>query len=183
MTDVSDDCDRQCAYSITRHENVVGTDIHLMALVNDCCNRSFSDAVEQTSERECFYLDDDNCQIRFIYGFGENGEKRVRVEEQRMCPQPLRVHVIGFGLMGALVAAGLIMLLIWKLATYVYDKKEYRRFLTDTQNAKWNTVILPTLHVSRNDCVECCSDLTQESNPLYVEASTTFNNPQFRKYE
>lgn len=143
----------------------------------------FSDAVEQTSERECFYLDDDNCQIRFIYGFGENGEKRVRVEEQRMCPQPLRVHVIGFGLMGALVAAGLIMLLIWKLATYVYDKKEYRRFLTDTQNAKWNTVILPTLHVSRNDCVECCSDLTQESNPLYVEASTTFNNPQFRKYE
>lgn len=86
-------------------------------------------------------MDGDNCNVRFVYGFGENGEKKVRVEEQRTCPQPLPVQAIGFGLMGTLVAAGLIMLLVWKLVTSVYDMKEYRRFIADTQNAQWSAVI------------------------------------------
>jgi len=138
-TEESDLCDHRCSFtSITHHDNVV---------------------VEQTSERECHLYDDDGCKIRFIYGFTENGEKTVRVDENPSCPRPLPVREIGFGLMATLVAAGLIMLLIWKLVTSVYDKKEYRRFLVDAQNAQWNA----------------------ENNPLYVEASTTFKNPQFRK--
>ena len=96
--------------------------------------------VEQTSERECFYVDVDNCKVRFVYGFGENGEARVRVAEQKTCPQPLPVQAIGFGLMGTLVAAGLIMLLIWRLLTFLYDRKEFARFVDESQNAKWNAV-------------------------------------------
>lgn len=98
--------------------------------------------MEHTSERECFYTDEDNCQVRFVYGFGENGEKRVRVAETLICPQPLPVTAIGFGLMGALIAAGIVLLLVWRLLTFLYDRKEYAHFIDETKNTKWNAVLV-----------------------------------------
>ena len=48
-------------------------------------------------------------------------------------------HII-IGLLGAIVLAGLIFLLFIRISTYLYDKREYARFVNERENAKWNTV-------------------------------------------
>ena len=48
--------------------------------------------------------------------------------------------------MGALIAVGLAMLLLWRLLIFLYDRKEYAKFLKDAQNARWNTVSRITIN-------------------------------------
>ena len=48
--------------------------------------------------------------------------------------------------MGALIAVGLAMLLLWRLLIFFYDRKEYAKFLKDAQNARWNTVSRITIN-------------------------------------
>ena len=57
------------------------------------------------------------------------------------CPPPIPVAHIIFGIMGALIAIGLALLLIWRFLLYLYDRAEYARFIDESKNAKWNRVI------------------------------------------
>lgn len=43
-------------------------------------------------------------------------------------------------MMGALVAVGLALLLLWRLFLFMYDRKEYARFINESKNAKWTAV-------------------------------------------
>lgn len=97
-------------------------------------------AAEQASERDCSYKDEHNCIVKFVYGFDEYGSVRVRVQKEPICPAPIPVMAIGFGLLGAILLAGLIALLLYKISVHLYDKKQYARFLEDQKNAKWNRV-------------------------------------------
>lgn len=63
-----------------------------------------------------------------------------------------------FGVIGGTVLAGLVILVIWKILTSIHDKREYIKFETERQLAKWD----------RGD------------NPLYKPSTTTFSNPTFR---
>lgn len=58
----------------------------------------------------------------------------------------------------AILLAGIIMLLTWKVFTTLHDRREYASFLDNTKKEKW----------ARN-----------EINPLYKDAHTTFENPTF----
>ena len=42
--------------------------------------------------------------------------------------------------MGAVLGIGLVMLLVWRLLLFLYDRQEYAKFLADAQNARWNNV-------------------------------------------
>lgn len=44
------------------------------------------------------------------------------------------------GLLAAIVLAGLLALVSYRLWTYVIDKREYARFLNEKNNSKWNRV-------------------------------------------
>lgn len=96
--------------------------------------------VENPSERDCSYKDDKNCIVKFVYGYDDYGHRRVRVQQDPICPQPVPVIAISFGILGALLLIGLLLLLLYKLSTHFYDKKQYARFLEDQKNAKWNRV-------------------------------------------
>ena len=107
-----------------------------------------------------FKLKDETCRVRFVYGFGEEkGERRVRVESE---PQCFKVDflVIGLSLMGAIVAIGVALLLTWRILTFLYDKKEYARFINDTQNAKWANVS------ESNQPVSIVQHCTSQCNPV-----------------
>nr|CAH0109134.1 unnamed protein product [Daphnia galeata] len=69
----------------------------------------------------------------------------------------LPISKIAFSMMGSLVAVGLVLLLLWRLFLFFYDRKEYAKFINESKNAKW----------------------TADNNPLYVQASTNYNNPAF----
>jgi succinate dehydrogenase hydrophobic anchor subunit len=43
-------------------------------------------------------------------------------------------------MMGSLVAVGLALLLLWRLLLFMYDRKEYAKFINESQNAKWTAV-------------------------------------------
>ncbi|XP_057381290.1 integrin beta-PS-like [Daphnia carinata] len=130
-------CNSECTYSIETQETV---------------------QVEETSERECSYENEKKCTVKFVYGFDSNGAILVRVQQEPICPPPIPVLAIGFGLAGALIALLLLALLCYRLVTYFYDKREYARFLNERENAKWNT----------------------DNNPLYVNPTGTFKNPTYK---
>lgn len=46
------------------------------------------------------------------------------------------------GVVGGIVAVGLALLLIWKLFTFIHDRREFAKFEKERQNAKWDTVSL-----------------------------------------
>ena len=97
-------------------------------------------SAEQISERDCSYNDDNNCIVKFVYGYDDYSEVKVRVKKDPICPAPVPALAIGLGLLGALILAGLLLLLLYKVFTYLYDKKQYAKFLEDQKKAKWHQV-------------------------------------------
>lgn len=97
--------------------------------------------VESASERDCSYVNDKQCTVKYVYGFDANtGAKRVRVQREPVCSEPVPVLAIGAGLLGAILLGGLILLLLFKISTYLYDKKQYANFLKDQKNSTWRNV-------------------------------------------
>jgi succinate dehydrogenase hydrophobic anchor subunit len=52
-------------------------------------------------------------------------------------------------MMGSLVAVGLALLLLWRLLLFMYDRKEYAKFINESQNAKWTAVSLLKLRKTK----------------------------------
>jgi len=53
--------------------------------------------VEESSERDCFYENEQKCTVKFVYGFDSNGARHVRVQQNPVCPDPSAYMAIGFG--------------------------------------------------------------------------------------
>ena len=56
------------------------------------------------------------------------------------CPESVNVLAIVGGVVGGIVAVGLALLLIWRLLTFIHDRREFAKFEKERQNAKWDTV-------------------------------------------
>lgn len=113
--------------------------------------------------RLCTFVDEEGCYFNFTYRYTDIDPETgipgydIYVQERRECPEPPPVLGIVFGLVAAIVAIGLLTLLIWKLLTTIHDRREYAKFEKERDAAKWNA----------------------EENPLYRSAETTFKNPAF----
>jgi len=130
---------------------------------DECKNCSFvpievdvATAEEGTSDRQCFFYDDDDCRVTFVYGT-DKGEFVVRVQKTKECPPVLNILGIILGVIGAVVAVGFALLLLWKLFTIIHDRREFARFEKERQMAKWDT----------------------GENPIYKQATSTFKNPTY----
>ncbi|XP_042877384.1 integrin beta-PS-like isoform X1 [Penaeus japonicus] len=101
------------------------------------------------------------CYFNFTYLYMDNGKYSIYVQREQQCPEPAPVLGIVFGLVAAIVAIGLLTLLIWKLLTTIHDRREYAKFEDERRKAQWNT----------------------DANPLYRPATNTFQNPAFAKQQ
>ncbi|XP_025905051.1 integrin beta-2 [Nothoprocta perdicaria] len=108
--------------------------------------------------RQCREKDSQNCWITF-HMFQEDGEEiyTVNVDPTKECPEPPNVALIVGGSIAGVALIGLLLLLIWKLLTELFDRREYRRFEKEKSKAKWNDA----------------------DNPLFKSATTTVVNPRF----
>lgn len=61
-------------------------------------------------------------------------------------------------MIGAIVAVGLALLLMWKVLTTIHDKREFARFEKERMMARWDTVSL--LNVLLVVLIGMISDLT-----------------------
>ncbi|KAK8731943.1 hypothetical protein OTU49_007346, partial [Cherax quadricarinatus] len=115
--------------------------------------------------RLCTFEDEEGCYFNFTYRYVDSSSStdspkyEIFVQKERQCPEPPPVLGIVFGLIAAIVAIGLLTLLIWKLLTTIHDRREYAKFEQERKAAQWETA----------------------ENPLYKSAETTFKNPAFAK--
>ncbi len=68
-----------------------------------------------------------------------------------VCPEAVDPLYIILGIVIGIIIIGLILLLIWRLLTYIHDKREFSRFEKERQNAKWEQV--------RNPCMLCAINI------------------------
>lgn len=113
--------------------------------------------VEKEGERLCTFFDENDCRFAFVYGYDENKEPVVRVQQTLECPPKLDILGIVLGVIGAIVAVGLALLLMWKVLTTIHDRREFARFEKERMMAKWDT----------------------GENPIYKQATSTFKNPMY----
>jgi len=119
------------------------------------------DKVEDTienDERICTFIDDDDCRFKFVYGFhNTTGELEVYVQETKECPVVIDIMGIVLGVIGAIVAIGLALILMWKVFTSIHDRREFAKFEKERMLAKWDT----------------------GENPIFKQATSTFKNPTY----
>nr|BAD15078.1 integrin beta Hr2 precursor [Halocynthia roretzi] len=80
-----------------------------------------------------------------------------RYNKENDCPRPPDPLVIALPVVGAVVLIGIIALIIWKVIQTLRDKREYEKFKKEEDLRKW----------------------TKGENPVYVNASSKFDNPMF----
>jgi len=112
---------------------------------------------ENPSDKQCWFYDDDDCRVTFVYGYDDENKFVVRVQKTKECPPVLNILGIILGVIGAVVAIGFALLLLWKLFTIIHDRREFARFEKERQMAKWDT----------------------GENPIYKQATSTFKNPTY----
>jgi len=115
------------------------------------------EATPLEGERTCAFFDDEDCRFVFVYGYDENNEPVVKVQQTLECPPKLDILGIVLGVIGAIVAVGLALLLMWKVLTTIHDRREYARFEKERGMAKWDA----------------------GENPIFRQATSTFKNPTY----
>ncbi|XP_078605908.1 integrin beta-3-like [Branchiostoma floridae x Branchiostoma japonicum] len=111
-------------------------------------------------QETCRFLDEeDGCFFTFKYGRGEDNMLVVTVQEDKECPQGAPILPIVLGIVGGIVLIGLILVIIWRVAIHIYDKKQYMEFEKERQKVQFTTDV----------------------NPLYVTNTTKFINPTFHQ--
>ncbi|KDR08103.1 integrin beta-PS-like isoform X2 [Zootermopsis nevadensis] len=107
-----------------------------------------------TQLRVCSFPDDQGCTFLFRYLIDNS---TVEVQRTKQCGSDVNVLALVLGVIGGIVFIGLLLLLVWKIVTSIHDHREYVKFEKERSMSKWD----------RGD------------NPLYKQATSTFNNPMF----
>uniref|UniRef100_A0A0P6D6L5 Integrin beta n=1 Tax=Daphnia magna TaxID=35525 RepID=A0A0P6D6L5_9CRUS len=102
------------------------------------------------------YQDGLYCNFFFIHNRLKM-ESVIPVGEKGECSEPPNVIAIVSGVSGAILAIGLLLLLLWKILTTIHDRLEYAKFLRDRELAKW----------------------PRGENPIYKQPTTVFLNPAY----
>ena len=71
-------------------------------------------------------------------------------------PEPADPLAVGLGVSGAFFLVGIVLLLIWKLLTMLYDSMEYKQFESEITNPAWEKVrLLQTLPIRYTLLLDC----------------------------
>ncbi|XP_061185828.1 integrin beta-3-like [Saccostrea echinata] len=105
--------------------------------------------------KSCMTEDSFGCIISFNVYDSELGQEVV-VKDTKRCPAgPPNLLLVGLSISGAIFLVGLLLLLLWKLLTMLYDSMEYSRFESEIKDPAWE----------------------KSENPIYKECVTTVQNP------
>ncbi|XP_043931048.1 integrin beta-2-like isoform X2 [Protopterus annectens] len=108
-------------------------------------------------DKMCKEKDSVNCFMSFTLKENDGFDSySATVLKDRECPQPPNIVAIVGGTIAGVALIGLLLLILWKVVTEIYDRREYHRFEKEKQKAKWDT-----------------------ANPLFKSATTVVVNPHF----
>lgn len=115
------------------------------------------EANETRNEHLCNFYDDEDCLYVYVYSYNEAQRLVIRAQKERVCPKKVPILGIVLGVIAAIVLVGLALLMLWKMATTIHDRREFARFEKERMMAKWDT----------------------GENPIYKQATSTFKNPTY----
>lgn len=79
----------------------------------------------------------------------------------KKCPQEIPLASMLIGILVGILLLGVLAFIIWKIATYIQDKREYLKFQEELLNPKWG----------------------RSTNPIYNRPVRSFYNPAYGKTE
>ncbi|XP_059140865.1 integrin beta-1-like [Physella acuta] len=119
-----------------------------------CPDVQLVDSIKDYEGSVCSVKQDDGCFMAFHVQSSENNVTII-LQKTTTCPEPVDILPIAIGVVGGVVAIGLLLLLLWKILTTIFDRVEYSKFQEDLKQCKW----------------------AQQDNPFYKGATTTYKNP------
>ncbi|XP_041097482.1 integrin beta-7 [Polyodon spathula] len=111
--------------------------------------------------REVQKLPDDTCILdNVIFSVIPPKEEgsAVLIEYMRRMSPPSTLTIVG-GSVSGVVFIGLLLIMLYRIIVFFYDRQEYRRFEKARKCEKWN----------------------KDDNPLFINATTTVMNPNFEE--
>jgi len=106
---------------------------------------------------DCVFADyDDNCVYETWFKY-VGSEIRVEYRPEKVCNEFIDPTWLIIGVILAVVGIGIAALLVWKVYTSMKDAREYKNFIRESQNVKFEGGL----------------------NPIYKQATSTFQNPTF----
>ncbi|KAL8621301.1 hypothetical protein ACOMHN_008126 [Nucella lapillus] len=143
---------RQCAVCVVTSEETCPDDCPQVIEVEEVIMED--DRADAQREVCRDYLTDD-CHVRFaVYNPG-TANTTLHVQRAKVCTEGPNILLIVLGVVGGVVGVGLILLLLVKLLTSLFDRLEYQHFTKELQSPKW----------------------AKHNNPIYKQATTTYYNP------
>ncbi|KAK7001252.1 Integrin beta-3, partial [Halocaridina rubra] len=110
--------------------------------------------------RVCTLVDnEDDCVIHFTYQYnGSTTNYTICILKEKNCPIK-RLNVVLLGVICAVVAIGLLTLILWRIFATLQDRRELAKFEEERKRAQYNS----------------------EDNPLYRNPVRLFHNPSFSR--
>ncbi|XP_043480175.1 integrin beta-PS-like [Leptopilina heterotoma] len=118
---------------------------------------------KETGSQICKVPGDGDCTFAFKYkshreSTGDDIKAyEITARKSKECPEPVNAMGVAIGVIITTVILGLLVLVVWKVLTEIHDKREFAKFENERTQEKWS----------------------QQDNPLYKQATTTFDNPTF----
>uniref|UniRef100_A0A3B4UAQ9 Integrin beta n=1 Tax=Seriola dumerili TaxID=41447 RepID=A0A3B4UAQ9_SERDU len=100
---------------------------------------------------KCMEVDTEGCRVHFLLSMASSVSQD--------CPSGPNVILITAVLSASVVVLGVALLLLWKLLTSIYDRREFARFQKELEQRHWSRV----------------------SPPIYKSAITTVVNPKSKE--
>lgn len=102
----------------------------------------------------CEFNDRQNCLFKFSYSFVLSGSNElipiVHVKQTKDCPTSINLPLIISSVIGSVFIAGMTMIMLWKLATTIHDKREYSKFVKERAKGTWAIVCFYTIPILYN---------------------------------
>src|SRR5699024_2163731 len=97
-----------------------------------------------------------NKKCNIFYKYAINQDRVITITTMKpVCNEPIAASALVGIIIGAILAAGLLFILVWKARNWQLDKREYEKFLKDSLG----------------------KDFHREENPLYRTPYVTYNDP------
>ncbi|ODN00557.1 Integrin beta-PS [Orchesella cincta] len=152
------DCDESCDWQKRKVEGSLSDKVRGDVESVDIVDTKIYAEVEGT---ECEVAINSSCTAKFKYNYEPASQGRADRLQLFYSPKELTCIKEGpiilwiFGVILGVLLAGILGLLIWKLATHYYDTREYKRFEEERAKAGWSA----------------------GENPLYNDPMRQFENP------
>lgn len=147
---------RRCAVCAVTSEQTCPDDCPPIIEMDEVLMDAESPGAQKEACRD--YLTDD-CHVRFAVIDPGTVNTTLHVQRAQVCTEGPNVLLIVLGVVGGVVLVGLILLLLFKLLTSLFDRLEYQHFQRELQSPKW----------------------AKHNNPIYKEATTTYYNPVMQR--